>query len=96
MKRRLPTILAILSLPAGLLGYGVGAFLVRAILPEAADGIVMLFVPVLVAGLFMAPCLVPFLDRKAKADLAAYRAAQEAAGAPATNQAAEAEGPPKR
>ncbi len=78
MRRRLPTILAIASLPAALLGYALGTLVLRAVLPGASDGILMLFVPLLVAGLFMAPFLVPYLDRKAKADLAAYRASQAA------------------
>ena len=37
--------------------------------------------PLFVAGLVMLPFLIPFFDRKAKADLAAYRQSQAAAGA---------------
>jgi hypothetical protein len=71
--RYLPTILLVLSLPAGMLGWAVGTAIMTAVLPGMAQSILMLFVPLLVAGLFMMPFLVPFFDRKAKADLAAYR-----------------------
>jgi hypothetical protein len=37
----------------------------------------ILLVPLFVAGLVMMPFLIPFFDRKAKQDLAAYRASQE-------------------
>ncbi len=74
--RFMPNILLILSLPAGMVGYWVGVQVVSAVLPDMALGIVMLFVPLLVAGLFMLPFLVPFIDRKAKQDLAAYRGRQ--------------------
>ena len=74
--RYLPNILLVLSLPAGMAGYAVGASVVSALLPDQALGIVMLFVPLLVAGLFMLPFLVPFFDRMAKRDLAAHRAAE--------------------
>ena len=74
--RFMPNILLILSLPAGMVGYWVGVQVVSAVLPDMALGIVMLFVPLLVAGLFMLPFLVPFIDRKAKQDLAAYRSRQ--------------------
>jgi hypothetical protein len=40
---------------------------------------VVLFVPLFAAGLVMVPFLIPFIDRKAKADLAAYRATQPTA-----------------
>ena len=89
MKRHLPTILAIASLPAGLLGYALGVFLMRTFLPGASDGVLIVFVPLFVAGLCMVPFLIPFLDRKAKADLAAYRASQ-AADADRTAAAADA------
>jgi hypothetical protein len=83
MREHAPTILAVASLPAGLAGYLLGAAAIRALLPGAADGVLMLFLPLLVAGLCMLPFLVPFLDRKAKADLATHRA-QVAAEAAAT------------
>jgi hypothetical protein len=43
-------------------------------LPPDARSLVVLFVPLFAAGLVMMPFLIPFIDRKAKADLAAYRA----------------------
>ena len=70
--RNLPTILLVLSLPAGLVGWLVGSAVVNAILPGNV-GVLALFVPLLVAGLCMMPFLIPYLDRKAKADLAAHR-----------------------
>ena len=70
--RNLPTILLVLSLPAGLIGWFVGSAVVNAILP-GNTGVLALFVPLLVAGLCMMPFLIPYLDRKAKADLAAHR-----------------------
>ncbi len=87
MRRHLPVILAVLSLPAGLAGYLGGAWLLRLAAPSLADGVLMIFVPLLVAGLCMAPFLVPLIDRRAKADLAgiqARRAAEEAAEAAGT------------
>jgi hypothetical protein len=76
--RFLPNILLVLSLPAGLLGYAVGVFLVRTLAPSLANSIVVLFVALLIAGLFMVPFVIPFIDRKAKQDLAAYRNRQGA------------------
>ena len=71
--RFLPTILLILSLPAGLLGYSLGVSVLSALpLPEGAQGFLVLFVPLFIAGIFMVPFLVPFLDRKAKQDLAEH------------------------
>ncbi len=76
--RYLPNVLLVLSLPAGLLGYAFGVFLVQTLAPSLADGIVVLFVALFVAGLFMVPFVIPFIDRKAKQDLAAYHARQAA------------------
>ena len=79
--RYLPTILLVLSLPVGILAYSVTVNILSALsLPTDAKGFVVLFVPLFVAGLVMLPFLVPFFDRKAKADLAAYRASQQADG----------------
>lgn len=78
--RYLPNILLALSLPAGALGYVLASRVLAALLPDLANGILMLFVPLLVAGLFMLPFLVPFIDRKAKQDLAAHRASEASAG----------------
>jgi hypothetical protein len=71
--RYLPNVLLVLSLPAGFIGYAVAARVLTAVLPGQAPEIVMLFVPLLVAGLCMLPFLIPFFDRKAKEDLAAIR-----------------------
>ena len=71
--RQLPTILLVLSLPAGIIGYAIGATLVSALMPGQTTGLVGAFVALLIAGLCMIPFLVPFLDRKAKEDLAAHR-----------------------
>jgi hypothetical protein len=82
--RNVPTILLVLSLPAGLVGWFVGSAVVNAISPGNI-GILALFVPLLVAGLCMMPFLIPYLDRKAKADLAAHRreeALKAGSGAP--------------
>ena len=84
--RQLPTILLVLSLPAGIIGYAIGATLVSALMPGQTTGLVGAFVALLIAGLCMIPFLVPFLDRKAKEDLAAHLAfarthtAEESAG----------------
>jgi len=72
VMRNLPTILLVLALPAGLVGYFAGAALLGALVPGAA-GILQIFVPLLVAGLFMVPFIAPWLDRRAKADLAAIQ-----------------------
>ena len=75
--RSYPTILALLSFPAGALAY---AMTVRALewVDLSGDGreILMLFVPLFVAGLVMMPFLIPFIDRKAKQDLAAITKVQ--------------------
>jgi hypothetical protein len=80
MRRRLPTLLLVFALPAGLVGYAVGVWLVRAIFGDAADGILLLFVPLFLGGLAMVPFVLPFIDRRAKADLAAIRALHAADG----------------
>src|SRR4051794_14276231 len=77
LRRNLPTVLLALSLPAGLLGYLLGARVVAAVAPGST--LVELFVPLFIAGLCMMPFLVPWLDRRAKADLAAIRALREEA-----------------
>lgn len=72
--RFVPTILLVLSFPAGILGYTLGVQVVSALpLPEQVEGLAVMFVPLLVGGLFMMPFLIPFFDRKAKQDLEAYR-----------------------
>ena len=75
--RHLPTVLALLSLPAGIVGYGLGVQLITLLdIPEPAGGLLRLFVPLLVGGLLMVPFLAPFFDRMAKRDLAARRDAR--------------------
>jgi hypothetical protein len=66
-----PTLLLVLSFPAGALAYALTVQGLQA-LRLSGDGreILMLFIPLFVAGLVMIPFLIPYIDRKAKADLA--------------------------
>ena len=74
---RSSTILLILSMPAGILGYLLGIRIIESLpLPEGLDEILLLFGPLFIAGLCMLPFLVPFFDRKATEDLDAYRRSQ--------------------
>jgi hypothetical protein len=74
----LPTILLILSLPAGALAYVAAAGILAAMpLPKGLQEFLVLFAPLFVAGLVMLPFLIPYFDRKAKADLAEHRRATE-------------------
>lgn len=89
----MPTVLLVLSLPVGVLAYALTVRVLEALgLADAAQGLIALFVPLFVAGLAMLPFLIPFFDRKAKADLAAYRASQ-AAGVDGDAAAGPAAGP---
>ena len=73
----LPTILLVLSFPAGALGYVVAQRVLASLpLPAGAEGFVVLFGPLFIASLVMLPFLVPFFDRKAKADLAEHARSQ--------------------
>lgn len=73
-----PTFLLILSFPAGALAYVVAARVLAALpLPEGLQGFLVLLAPLFFAGLVMLPFLIPFFDRKAKADLAEYRRTKE-------------------
>ena len=76
-----PTLLAILSLPAAAIGYFVTAAILTSALSvgEGPADLLLIFVPLLVAGLCMVPFLIPFVDRMAKRDLEAHRAATAAA-----------------
>ena len=76
-----PTLLAILSLPAAAIGYAVTAAVLTSAQPsnEGLGELLLIFVPLFVAGLCMVPFLIPFLDRMAKRDLEAHRAATGAA-----------------
>ncbi len=70
--------LMILSFPVGALAYGLALRVLQAMsFPEQAQTLVFLFVPLFVAGLVMLPFMIPFFDRKAKADLAAYARLRE-------------------
>jgi hypothetical protein len=70
--RYLSTILLVLSFPAGILGYALGVRVMTALpLPDGAQLLVLL-VPLFIAGLVMLPFLVPFVDRKAKEALAEH------------------------
>ena len=69
------TILAILALPAGAIVFAITSAVLSSLgLPDA----LLLIVPLFVAGLCMAPFLLPLFDRMAKRDLAAHRAEQAA------------------
>jgi hypothetical protein len=74
--RSLPTVLLILSLPAGAIAYVVATRILSSLdLPNGLQEFLILIAPLFVAGLVMVPFLIPFFDRKAKADLAEYRRA---------------------
>ena len=78
-----PMILAVLSLPAAVIGYTVAVAVLSALgLPKGIEELVLLFVPLFIAGLCMVPFIAPLVDRMAKRDLAAHRAAQAAADPP--------------
>lgn len=65
-------LLAACSLPAGLVGYLVAGNVIVALgLQAAAGGLLVLFIPLFVAGLCMLPLVVPLFDELAKRDLAA-------------------------
>src|SRR4026209_3013891 len=84
-----PTILAILALPAGAMGFVLTTnFLSGLGLPQGAEAVVLLLVPLFVAGLCMAPFLLPLFDRMAKRDLAAIRAQRAAESADGADAAA--------
>ena len=81
--RHMPTILLLLSFPAGILGYALGVRVMQSLpLGDDTRGFLVLFVPLFVAGLVMLPFLIPFFDRKAKQDLAEYARTREAAADP--------------
>ena len=74
--RSLPTVLLILSLPAGAVAYVVATRILSSLdLPNGLQDFLILIAPLFVAGLVMVPFLIPFFDRKAKADLAEHRRA---------------------
>ena len=76
-------ILAVLSLPAAVIGYTVAVAVLSALgLPKGLDVLVLLIVPLFIAGLCMVPFIAPLVDQMAKRDLAAHRAAEAAANRP--------------
>jgi hypothetical protein len=76
----LPTILLAMSLPIGAVAYYITGQVLMAVVPaDASREFIVLIVPLFVAGLVMMPFLIPFLDRKAKQDLAEYARSQAAA-----------------
>jgi hypothetical protein len=84
--RSMPTVLLVLSFPAGALAYALTVQALEA-LQLSGDGreILILFVPLFVAGLVMMPFLIPYIDRRAKEDLASItsqRAADRGTGGP--------------
>jgi hypothetical protein len=77
--RHMPVILLILSFPAGIVAYTLAVRVMQSlVLPKDTGDLLVLFVPLFVAGLVMLPFLIPFFDRKAKQDLAEYRRIQAA------------------
>ncbi len=84
-------LLAVLSLPAGVIGYLGSAAVLQAIglgLADAFGGVLLLVVPLLVGALCMAPFLIPFFDQLARRDL---KAVQDQRAAEAAAQAAKTE-----
>jgi hypothetical protein len=76
-------ILAVLSLPAAVIGYTVTAAILSGLgLPAGIEELALIFVPLFVAGLCMVPFIAPLVDQMAKRDLAAHRAAEAAAEPP--------------
>ncbi len=83
-------LLAILSLPAGAIGYFVTASILSNLgLPD----FLLLILPLFVAALCMVPFVLPLFDQMAKRDLAAHRAEQAAEAGEAAD-AAEPDRPP--
>ena len=79
----LRVVLVVLAIPAAVVGYTLTAQVLSAVpLPETARGLVLGFVPLLVAGLCAVPFLVPFVDYKAKQALAARPSSGAAAPKP--------------
>ena len=71
--RHLPTILALLSLPAGAIAYTLTVQPMSSTTAGQSQDVLVLIAALFVAGLVMLPFLIPFFDRKAKRDLAEYR-----------------------
>ena len=90
--RNLPTILLLLSFPAGVIGYALTVQVMTAILPGTSNDLIILLAALFVAGLVMLPFLIPFFDRKAKQDLASYRSEHPATDAGAVPDEAAPDG----
>jgi hypothetical protein len=70
-----PIVLVILSLVAAVVGYAAAVAVLSALpLPNGLTDVLTLSLPV-IAGLCMVPFVMPLLDRMAKRDLEAHRAA---------------------
>ena len=83
--RHLPTFLLVVSLQVGAIAYNLTVQVITALSGRSAD-VLTLVAALFVAGLVMLPFLIPFFDRKAKQDLAAYRSQHpEAEVNPATS-----------
>jgi hypothetical protein len=81
MSRVPSSVLVVLALIASVIGYLVTSSVMAGLdLPDGARTILLLVVPLAVAGLCMVPFVIPVFDRMAKRDLAAHRAAQAAQG----------------
>jgi hypothetical protein len=82
--RSMPNVLLVLSFPAGALAYALTVQALEALqLSDDGREILILFVPLFVAGLVMMPFLIPYIDRRAKEDLASItrqRAADRGGG----------------
>ncbi len=77
MRRHVPLALAILSIPAGLVGYFAAAAVLGALVPGIATNTLGMLVSLFVAGLCMIPFVAPWFDAMAKRDLARIRAMRE-------------------
>ena len=80
VRKRLPLILAILSVPAALVGYFATAAVLEGLAPDLATSAVGLFVSLFVAGLCMIPFVAPWFDARAKQDLARIQAMRDEEG----------------
>ncbi len=76
-----PKLFAILALPAGAIGYALAWTILSGLgLAEGVGNLVLLFVPLFVAGLCMVPFLIPWFDAMAKRDLAEIQARRASEG----------------
>lgn len=96
--KHLRTILLLLAVPAGILGYIVAVRVIAALsLPSGLEEPLSLTVPLFVAGLCMLPFIAPTFDRMARRDLEAHREGErENAGAARTSDVPDAADGPER